>query len=134
MGYESRVYIVVEWPLDQSLAWGDVLATFDLSKMGCFTYKGKMFRELFNKTRTCYFYDFEYDADASRGEKDYYVNTIMTEDRYGDEIKKADIHEVIDWMDHFLKEDDYWRAKVFRDTLVSLVKANAVCSVYHFGY
>lgn len=123
MGYESKIYVVQEWePLaDGKLGYGDVIAVFDLCKMGYDIYNGKSFRQLFNQARTCDFY-----ADDG--------NTIIKEDCYGDEIEKADNAEVIAWMKEMTRGTDWYRAKLFYKFLLEIEKSGAAYSLYHYGY
>ena len=123
MGYESRVYVIEESPYRGvgELPWGDVIAMFDLCKMNYDLYYGKSFPSLFNKERTCEFY-----ADDG--------NTLITEDYYGEEVKKADSEEVIKWLKAYFKNGNEWyRAKAFYATLLSLEKEDVAYSLYHFG-
>ena len=125
MGYESKVYIVQEYPKyyeDEKLPYGSVIAMFDLCKMGYSEYHGRAFRELFNHERTCEFYADDFD-------------TVITEDYYGDEVTKAEDNKaVVKWMKAYIKDNDWYRAKVVLDTLLSLEKNNVEYSLYHFGY
>ena len=123
MGYESKIYVVEEYEpvFDGRLGYGDIIATFDLCKMGYDIYNGKSFRQLFNQDRTCDFY-----ADDG--------NTIIKEDCYGDEIQKADPEEVIAWLKQMTKDNSWYRAKVFYKFLLELEKTGVGYSLYHYGY
>lgn len=123
MGYESKIYVVQEYdPLFEGrLGYGDIIATFDLCKMGYEIYNGKSFQQLFNQDRTCDFY-----ADDG--------NTIIKEDCYGDEIQKADPKEVIAWLKQMTEENSWYRAKLFYKFLLELEKTGADYSLYHYGY
>ena len=127
MGYESKIYIVQESPYHATneLPYGDVIAMFDLRKVGYNICYGKTFPSLFDEERTCIFY-----ADDG--------NTELTEDCYGDEITKADNHEVIRWLKADIKgrgvENAWHRENILLDTLLSLEKNNVEYSLYHFGY
>ena len=123
MGYESKIYAVVEHSWDDSgrMAYGDLVAVFDLCKMGYDIYNGKYFRELFDQDLTC-------DIYADDG------NTIIKEDCYGDKLQKADFCEVLRWICKFCKENDYWRANAFKDFLLSCESQNHYLSLYHYGY
>ena len=124
MGYESKIYVVQEYePIfgTERLGYGDIIAVFDLCKMGYELYNGKSFRDLFNQKRTCEFY-----ADDG--------NTIIEEDCYGDEIEKADNAEVIAWLKEMTKGTDWYRAKLFYKFLLEIEKSGAAYSLYHYGY
>lgn len=125
MGYESKVYIVQEstsgYVDHDGLVWGDVVAMFDLCRMGWESYYGKTFSQLFDQERTCYFY-----SDDG--------NTQIVDDKYGDPIQKADKKEVIKWLRKFCKENEWYRAKLLLSCLETLEKSGEAYSVYHFGY
>ena len=124
MGYESRIYIVMEYPkyAYDEMPYGSVIAMFDLRKMGYWQLHGRYFPHLFDTPRTCEFY-----ADDG--------NTIISEDCYGDVVYKAgDNRAVINWLKAYVKDNDWCRAKVFLDTLLSLEKNHVDYSIYHYGY
>lgn len=123
MGYESKIYVVEEYEpyMDGKLGYGDVIAVFDLCKMGWEFHNGKTFRDLFNQPRTCDFY-----ADDG--------NTIIKEDCYGDEIEKADNAEVVAWLKAMTRGETWWRAKVFYKFLLEMEKTGMQYSLYHYGY
>ena len=135
MGYECKVYIVTEWPVyhEDKMAWGDILAVFDLSKMGYDKHNGKRFDELFKKKMTCEIYPMH---DGCRTVVDSCVcdGMCLKEDACGDEIKKANMDELIAWLEEFCKHNDWWKAKVLLDTLRSIKGINAKCSAYLYGY
>ena len=123
MGYESKIYVVQEYePFKEGIKpYGEVIAMFDLCKMGWDIYYRKSFRDLFNQERTCDFY-----SDDG--------NTVIEEDCYGDEIQKADPKEVIKWLRAFIKDSDYWRANLFYKFLLEMEKSGNGYSLYHYGY
>ena len=126
MGYESRVYVVQEYKSikPDGLGYGDVIAMFDLCKMGWSEFNGKTFPQLFNQERTCEFYDDD-------------GNTIITTDNYGDEIRKANPKEVISWLKKYNADNEWggwYRAEVFYKFLMAMEKTKQAYSLYHFGY
>ena len=125
MGYESKIYVIQEHGIphnDEGLPYGEVLAMFDLCKMGYELYNGCSFRDLFSEERTCFFY-----GDDG--------NTIIKEDCYGSPIEKARNNlEVIEWLKAMLKDEHYGRAKAFKKYLDALEKEGMEYSLYHFGY
>lgn len=122
MGYESKIYVVNKHkPVYGTRDWDEVIAKFDLCKMGYSTVDGVYFRDLFTEPVGCLY------ADDG--------NTELTEDCYGDPIEGAPIRKVIYWLYKWLKENDYNRAKVFYKLLKSMAKeidGNLWC--YHYGY
>lgn len=122
MGYESRIYIVKKHALIPNDAeWDEVIATFDLCKMGYDLIDGVSFRGLFKAPVGCMYGD-----DG---------NTEIIEDCYGDDVEGAPIRVVIHWLYKWLKTNDYGRAKVFYSLLKSMAKeigGDLWC--YHYGY
>ena len=123
MGYESKIYIVHEYPkYGEGMPYGQVIAMFDLCKMAYSKYCGMYFPDLFNEERTCDFY-----ADDG--------NTVIVDDNYGDAVRKAESNkDVIKWLKACTKENDWYLPKVFLDTLLSLEKSKVKYSLYHYGY
>lgn len=123
MGYESKIYVVQEYEptIKGKLPYGEVLATFDLCKMNYEVYNGCTFRGLFVEPRSCDFY-----ADD--------MNTVIKEDCYGDKVEKADMEAVLNWLNKFCANEDWWRARVFRDYLLLLKHEGISPSIYHYGY
>ena len=144
MGYESKLYIVKEYEpyIEGELGCGDLVAVFDLSKMGYEKYNGKSFSGLFNQERTCKIY--AVDSEIGVPDKCYRCktyekrDTLITRDCYGANVKKADMNELIAWLQEMLKDEFYWRAKVLLETLLEIKKCEpengASVSVYHYGY
>ena len=140
MGYESKVYIVQEWEscVPDRKAYGDLIAVFDLSKMGYEIHNKKSFRDLFYLDRTCDIYSVDGRVNVPEEcwkckikEKE---SEIITEDCYGDPIEKADNAELIAWLEESLKKDYYWRAEALLECLKTLYARGIDFSVYHFGY
>ena len=120
MGYESKIYIARKH--DFGTGYNEVLATFDLCKMGYEMYKGKSFRHLF----TIPLEGSMYMDDG---------NTEIHKDCYGDDVEGAKLMDVILWLNEFMKHDSYPRARIFYDLLKSLQKnysEDLIC--YHYGY
>lgn len=118
MGYESRIYIAKRC---EYFAYYEVIAEFDLCKMGYDMYNGKTFRNLFTLP-------LEGDMYMDDG------NTLITEDCYGDAVEGAELTDVLDWLNEFNRHNDYWRAKVFADLLHTLNKYDTDLILYHYGY
>ena len=118
MGYESKIYVTRK---SEYSDWNEVIATFDLCKMGYDLIDGKPFRQLFNEPLGCLYGD-----DG---------NTKLCEDCYGDAIEGAPIENVADWIGKWLKVNDYWRARVFHKLLNELIKdCDGELWCYHYGY
>jgi len=118
MGYESKIYIVRK---SEYFDWNEVIATFDLCKMGFEMYNGRTFRSLF----TLPLGGDMYGDDG---------NTPITEDCYGDEVQGAEVADVLKWIKKFNKKNDYWRAEVFESLLESLASHEDNLYCYHYGY
>lgn len=118
MGYESKIYITRKSKYSD---WNEVIATFDLCKMGWDIINGKTFRGLFTEpVGTMY-------ADDG--------NTEIHEDCYGDAVEGAPIHDVINWISKWVYANDYGRARVFLNLLESMeaeIDGDLYC--YHYGY
>lgn len=114
MGYESRLYIVETHKNSDST---QIVAIINMGKMG-----GNGWRELFNKP-------FVYEMYADDG------NTLLTEDKYGENLTYAYLDPVIEWLETKGKEMDYQRI----DLLMGLLKAFdrsqwGELKIVHFGY
>lgn len=118
MGYESKIYIVKK---SEYFAYNEVIATFDLCKMGYERYGGKTFRDLFTLP-------LDGDMYGDDGE------TLITEDCYGDPVEGAELSDVLKWLRKFNRDDDYWRAKVFQKLLEQFAKHDDTLYCYHYGY
>ena len=125
MGYESRIYVVE--PLSDK--YGNVIAMFDLCKMGYDLIRGKSFPDLFKIEQ---YENFSFYSDDG--------NTPIKKDPYGDTVKKAASNiEVIEWLNTYIRieggaENAWWRAVVFRDFLKSLERHEMCYELYHYGY
>ena len=121
MGYESRVYVINEGNID--IGYGkpicETIATIELSKCG------NDLLSVFKTEATQYII-----ADG---------DVVITEDKYGDTLKSADIQDVID----VIKDGDYWRTDMLKSALISIVESYksknltrdlSRLKVYHFGY
>ena len=113
MGYESRIYVV---NVNKSISYGEVIARFDLSKIG------NGFSDLFKNPVDFHFY-------AEDGD------TIITKDSYGDEVKTASIQDVIEWLETKGREIHYRRI----EPLIGLLKGFDFAEwedlrVVHYGY
>lgn len=118
MGYESKIYITRK---SEYSDWHEVIATFDLCKMGWDKIDGLSFRDLFTEPVGTMYAD---DGD-----------TEIRQDIYGDAVEGAPINKVIHWMYKWLKVNDYYRARVFYTLLKSIAKelgGDLWC--YHYGY
>lgn len=119
MGYESKIYVVDKHTLHNE--WDEVIATFDLCKMGYGLIDGVSFRGLFTEPVGCMYAD---DGD-----------TEIHEDCYGDAVQGAPIHKVIHWLNKWLKDHDYSRAKAFYALLKSMAKeVDGDLWCFHYGY
>lgn len=118
MGYESKIYIVKK---SEYFAYNEVIATFDLCKMGWDMYNGVTFRNLFT---------LPLNGDMYMDDG----NTLITEDCYGDAVEGAKLSDVLEWITQFNKHDNYWRAKVFEQLLKSFKRYGDDLYCYHYGY
>lgn len=122
MGYESKIYIARKHGFNGCTDWNEVLATFDLCKMNYDIYKGNRFRDLFTIPLTGSMY-----MDDG--------NTEIHKDCYGDEVEGAYITDVMDWLEEYLKDNDWYRARIFYDLLKSFQKhSEGELILYHYGY
>lgn len=122
MGYESKIYVIRKHKsIHGDKDWDDVIATFDLCKMGYDEINGKWFRRLFTEpVGTMY-------ADDG--------NTEITEDCYGDAVEGAPVYDVLLWMSKWLETNTYNRAKAFYRMLIAIaeeIDGDLWC--YHYGY
>ena len=122
MGYESKLYIVQKHD-EFTKPWYEVLATIDLAKMGYDIFIGRAFRNLFTIPQ---------DGDMYGDDG----NTNITEDCYGDPVEGALIDDVIDWLKEFTANNDYRRANVCLDLLLSFRRQpwDAPLLCFHYGY
>lgn len=118
MGYESKIYITRK---NEYSDWNEVVATFDLCKMGHDLIDGKPFRHLFTEPVGCMYAD---DGD-----------TELRKDCYGDDIEGAPIESVIEWLGKWLETNHYARAEVFYTLLMEMdAKIDGELWCYHYGY
>ena len=120
MGYESKFYVVEKSTIENGgKIWGEVIAMFDMSKLGCET-----LREIkeFAPTNT-YIY-----ADDG--------NTRITEDMYGDELIEIPIPDMITILKGMTeREPGYRRIKPFKKMLKGFNKEKwKDVVVLHYGY
>ena len=115
MGYESRVYIVKK---SRESNYAEEIAKFNCRGMA------DGWTNLFDKS-------FIGDLYADDG------NALITEDKYGKELKYADFPTVIAYLEKEVKKDDYRRLK----PLLSLLKGfdlsqwrDGEMQIVHFGY
>lgn len=117
MEYESRIYVTRK---AENFDWDEVIAVFELCKMGWDTVNGVTFRNLFTEP-----------VGEMYGEDG---NTRIETDMYGDAVEGAPIGKVIAWLDRWLKDHDYPRARVFHTMLESMtleIPGDLWC--YHYG-
>lgn len=115
MGYESRVYIVKK---SMESNYAEEIAKFNCRGMA------DGWTNLFDKP-------FVGDLYADDG------NTLITEDKYGKELKYTDFPSVIAWLEKEVEKDDYRRLK----PLLSLLKGfdlsqwqDGEMQIVHYGY
>ena len=125
MGYESRVYIVNEngfYYGEQDKPICEQIGMMDLCKCD------NDFLAIFKDEATHNLYE-SHDG----------VDYIISEDKYGDTLKSANIQDVID----VIKDGDYWRTDMLKSALISIVESYKSknltrdfnkLKVYHFGY
>lgn len=123
MGYESRVYIVNENGFcsdEQDKPIGEQIGMMNLCKC-----RGE-FLEVFKDEATHNLYE---SRDG--------VGYIISQDKYGDTLKSADIIDVI----NAIEDGDYWRTDALKGMLMGIVELyrskNVTLDklkVYHFGY
>lgn len=128
MGYESKLYIVNRHDFRPSYdhVWGEIVATFDLSKMG---YSNHEFYDAFTKE-----IDYEFylpTCDDNGNEVMDFVNT----DCYGTHMKSADLKTVIRALEICEERDHYRRLP----PLIAMLKAFDESEwdelqVVHYGY
>jgi len=120
MGYESKIYIVKR----MTQHFGEVIAMFDLCKMGSESYLGTRFPGLFleaKSPRFCFYHDES--------------ETAVDKDRYGEIVTKAaDNAKVIHWLKLFLEKSPYYRAEMFLKALESIENSGITYEIYHYGY
>lgn len=118
MAYESRLYIVEKYDshIENSKKYGQVIAMYDMCKFHAFD-------GIFKNETDCYIF-----ADDG--------NTKIEIDMYGEPLKEATVKEVIDYLDDYKKEGEYYRRV---EPLLGLLKGfnlddwdNLV--VLHYGY
>lgn len=125
MGYESRVYVVNEngfYYGEQDKPIGECIGVMNLCSCS-----GK-FLEVFKDEATHNLYE-SHDG----------VDYIISQDKYGDTLKSANIVDVID----AIEDGNYWRTDALKGMLVSIVESYKnknltrdfdELKVYHFGY
>lgn len=131
MGYESRLYIVTK-------EFGIKIASIDMCKMGNVYNWNKLFKY---KNENGLYDDFA-GMGIPENHQNNYINidempdVIFNEDKYGDELKYANIDEVIKWCAKYKKEINYKRINILHDFLKSLKKYINYedLIVVHFGY
>ena len=138
MGYESKLYIVDrnEYENFKGTAknvYGDVIATYDLSKMGDGDFYALFTKDIDFDLTDNYLYDSK--VSAEKGE-DYYTMVEDNRDCYGDLCKYAEIDDVIAYLENYMTTKDYYRRVA---PLLALLKGlnkedwtNLV--VVHYGY
>lgn len=114
MGYESKIYFVKKTNLYyEDKRYAQIIAMIDLSKAGGI-------EKNFRITSDCYIY-------AESG------NTMVTADRYGEELKEADINEVIEWVEKTPDRTQYARLDILLDML-KIFKKYGDITIIHYGY
>ncbi len=133
MGYESRVYIIRRSEIEKTdhtepWVWGEVIARYDLSKMGDALEFFGAFRKEIDYTLYLPYCD-EYGDERV-------VETQM--DCYGEHMKSANINEVITALENIEARDHYRRLP----PLIAMLKAfaaeqdewNSKLEVVHYGH
>lgn len=104
MGYESKIFVmrrIENYPRNNNtepIIYGIEIARFDLCKVG-----GTRFTQLF-----CIPIDFTMNGDMVGDEE-----ADLTEDKYGEQCKYAEVSDVVEWIENQIKTDDYCRWKPF---------------------
>ena len=91
MGYESKLYIVEKYGAlkENEKKYASVIAMFDMAKMGSIV-------NVFEKKTDCYIY-----ADDG--------NTMILEDKYGDELTEATVEDVIYVLEEVISSGETYR-------------------------
>jgi hypothetical protein len=121
MGYESRIYVVEKFShtcFDESgKRSAREIAVIDMCR--CYNLADK----LRNCPKTdCYIY-------ADDGE------TIILEDRYGEELTECSIPKAIEFLEKAMVADNYWRYNILHAMLTEFAKYDHPdLAVLHYGY
>jgi hypothetical protein len=117
MGYESKLYIVDkrEPEKTEGKRYAQVITMFNMCKFD--------FGSIFSKETDCYFY-----ADDG--------NTEIIKDRYDDTLTEANIEDVIQYLEEYKNNQEYYRRV---DPLLGLLKGFNPAEwddlkILHYGY
>lgn len=122
MGYESRLYVVRKTHLhrmEDSMQWGEVIATFNLSKV---PFAGEM--QMYSATDT-----YIYDGDG---------NTEITTDKYGKPLAEIPLDDMIWLLERAEKAEQFIHYRRYAPCLAMLKAFRDVgwnnLVVLHYGY